>query len=181
MSPNPNPGEPPAGDPAQPPAGTDAEPQAGDAISLDEAKKLRSEAKSLRARLAAAEQKVSGFEAASLSESEKLQKQIAELNGERDTLKTAMRQAKAQAAVAAAGAEYPDLVASKIPDDVLDGDDPKAVTKAIDELRKQYPNLFKSPTGRIDGGDRGGVGPPPQTFGADTLRAAYAESEPRRR
>lgn len=92
--------EPQAGDTGsnpQPQAGnTSTEPQAGesqtnDTISLEEAKKLRSEAASLRQRLRNAETKAKEFddlkaqiESEKLSEKEKLDKKLADLQAERD-------------------------------------------------------------------------------------------------
>ena len=96
---NPAVGNPPAGDPAdpQPPAGTQTpEPQAGDdntTISLEEAKKLRSEAQSLRkrekealAKLQAYEQKEQQAADAQLPELERLKKQVSEAEGIHDGL-----------------------------------------------------------------------------------------------
>jgi len=91
---------PPGGDPQQtPPAGPPtttqippSEPQAGDEqISLEEARKLRSEAKNLRDRLKASEAKAKEFddlkariEQENLTENQKLQKQVAELQAKYD-------------------------------------------------------------------------------------------------
>lgn len=57
----------------------DDEAQAAERLSLDEAKKLRSEARSLRQRLHLAEQKVKEADDAKLSEQERLQKKVQEL------------------------------------------------------------------------------------------------------
>lgn len=72
----------------QPQAGnTPPEPQAGEGqnISLDEAKKLRSEAANLRKRLKAFEEADAKAKDAQLSEQERLQKQLADLQSQHDT------------------------------------------------------------------------------------------------
>lgn len=89
---NPSGGAPPAGGTSETPppqAGdtTPSTPPAGDdttTISLDEARKLRSEAANLRKRLKAFEDAESQRQQSQLSEQEKLQKQLADLQAQRE-------------------------------------------------------------------------------------------------
>jgi deoxyribodipyrimidine photolyase len=121
----------PAAPASQPQAGTNttettalpAAPQAGEsgtessgttgaeAISLDEARKLRQEAHSLRQRLAAAEKKVTEHEDAKLSEQDRLQKRATELEAAVQQAQAAERTLRTRLAVerAAHGLRFVDV------------------------------------------------------------------------
>jgi len=116
--------------------------EAADTISSEAARKLRSEAQSLRARLRE-------MENTQLTETEKLKRDLAETQQERDSLKTERQALRAQGAARDAGAIYPDLVATKIPDEALGN--ARALKAAIDDLREAYPDMFRAPHGSGDG------------------------------
>jgi exonuclease VII large subunit len=80
-----------------PPAGEPT--SAEERISLDEAKKLRQEAHSLRQRLAAAEKKVTEHEDAKLSEQDRLQKRATELEQQVQQAQAAERTLRTRLAV----------------------------------------------------------------------------------
>jgi hypothetical protein len=92
-----------------PPAGES--PSADERISLDEARKLRSEAHSLRQRLAAAEKKVTEHEDAKLSEQDRLQKRATELEQQVQQAQAAERTLRTRLAVerAAHGLRFVDV------------------------------------------------------------------------
>jgi hypothetical protein len=92
-----------------PPAGEP--PSADERISLDEARKLRQEAHSLRQRLAAAEKKVTEHEDAKLSEQDRLQKRAAELEAAVQQAQAAERTLRTRLAVerAAHGLRFVDV------------------------------------------------------------------------
>lgn len=128
-----------------------------ESISLEEAKKLRSEAANLRKRLKDNETELAKLKDADLSESQKLQKERDALKAERDQLVKDRRINLAQAAAAKAGAIHPDVVAKLLPEDALSDDDPKALEAAISKLRKDYQTLFRNPHGSADGGAGNGA------------------------
>lgn len=124
--------------------------QAGDgAFSLEEAKKLRSENAQLRKRAKEAEDAKTTLENAKLSDQEKLVKERDALKAERDSLKSEAQTYKAQQAAQAAGALYPDMVASKIPAEAMA--DKRELDKVIAQLKAEYPALFNG-RGSADGG-----------------------------
>lgn len=136
---------------ATPQAGSDATP-AVESISLDEAKKLRSEAASLRQRLKAFEKAEQERQQAELTESQRLKQALEERDGLLSQVQQELRSLKAQRIAADAGALYPDLIAEKLSDAALNGDT-AARDKEIARLRKDYPGLFR--TGSADGGAQG--------------------------
>jgi hypothetical protein len=89
--------------PAAPQAGESGTESSGttgaEAISLDEARKLRQEAHSLRQRLAAAEKKVTEHEDAKLSEQDRLQKRATELEQQVQQAQAAERTLRTRLAV----------------------------------------------------------------------------------
>lgn len=117
-------------------------------LSREEARKLRNEASSLRKRL-------KDLEDAQLSESEKLKRDFEATAAERDELRQTLRSMRAEAAARDAGAVYPDLVAGRIDPEAID--DPKALSRAMTDLKAQYPSLFRSQNGSVDAGARGDV------------------------
>ena len=84
---------------------------------------------------------------------EKAQAQLKAIQDENTSLKGRVQSAAAESAATRAGAMYPDLVAAKIPADVMD--DPKKLEAAINEIKKQYPALFGKQSGSADGGAGG--------------------------
>ncbi len=157
----------------QPPAGT-AQSQADggsetvteqpESISLEEAKKLRSEARSLRSRLAALEGEKATREKADLSEVERLRKEKADLEARLVESDKAIRDRTTRAALVAAAAKAgfadPEDAVVFLHDQVEYEEDgtPKGIDALVADLRKRKPNLLASyvrATGSIDGGTRG--------------------------
>ncbi|MBI2954239.1 MAG: hypothetical protein HYY30_07995 [Chloroflexi bacterium] len=89
-----------------------------------------------------------------MAEQQKLQAQLDQLGKENNELKGRVQMATAERAATKAGALYPDLVAAKIPAEVLA--DNKKLDAAIGEIKKQYPALFGQARGLADGGAGGG-------------------------
>ncbi len=142
-----------AGD-TSPQAGTTtpSEPQAGDEpISLDEAKKLRSEAANLRKRLKAFEDQQAAAEAAKLTEQEKLQKQLADTQSqlsEKERLiqeRVIRYEVQLQAAELGANPRHLDKIARLIDSAEVKLDDqgvPTNVKELVDKLLKEMPELL---------------------------------------
>lgn len=156
-------------DEAQQPQAGNAESQADEAretISTEEAKKLRSEAASLRRRAKEAEAELEKIRTDQMSEQERA---IADARMEERTaaLKVAnQRIVAAEIKTAAVGKiTNPELAVHLIPADKFevadDGSiDAEAVAAAIDELIQKYPELGQRPViGSVDGGVR----PAPQS------------------
>jgi hypothetical protein len=97
------------------------------------------------------EEQVKQHENAKLSEQERLQRELEETRSERDTLVRDNHLMRAQRIAADAGAMYPDLIADKIPAEALE--DESLSKQAVNDLKKNYPNLFRSSAnGSADGG-----------------------------
>ena len=141
----------------QPQAGvTSTDPQAGesqtnDTISLDEAKKLRSEAANLRSRLRSTEAKAkelddlkAKLEADKLSETEKLQKQLATLQSEHDNAIRAAQERtinyEVRLQAAQMGIVDPDAAAKLLDWSQIEYDDNGSPTNVNDLLK----NLLKT-------------------------------------
>lgn len=144
----------------QPQAGTDGAPAAtDDTLSLEEARKLRSEAKNLRERLKALEDEKRQRDEADLSAAQKLEREKAALEAERSQLSTRLRDAETKAIAARLGVK-PDLVdtvSALIDWDDVDANDAKAIERAIKELVKERPSLSGKSDG-LEGGRRSANG-----------------------
>lgn len=142
---------------AQAAAADDAQDGAGDAsttLSPEDARKLRSEARSLRQRLKDAEEKANQLESAQLSDVQKLDREKTALVAERDGLQTENRNLRAQIAAAQVGIRAEavgDAVKLLDWDEIEDPSNPKQVEKALKELVKEKPYLSGRPEG-LDGG-----------------------------
>lgn len=160
---------------AQPPAG-DSEAQAAteagesssqpESISLEEAKKLRSEAKSLRTRLKAFEDAEATRTEADKSAEQRAADRITALETELEAERSARRaMTLQQTAVSTArrlGFRDPELAARLIQaEDVEFGDDgtPQNVEKLLGGISKEYPNLIGA-TVDYGGGPRGNPAQP---------------------
>lgn len=162
IAPTPTAGEPQAGDPShvtpQPQAGANSTlpttPQAGDSqnndptISLEEAKKLRSEAANLRKRMKAYEDAETAARDAQLSETERLKKQYEDLKSQHDTsVKQAQERLvryEVEKAAARVGIRDPEIAAKLLDYAELDYEDdgsPKNAVKLLERLVKTYPYL----------------------------------------
>lgn len=130
----------------QPQAGNpNTTPQAGEeAISLEEARKLRREAQSLRKRLET-------YESEKLSATEKLNKRNQELETQLAGLLQERQERTVRESVAAAagkaGALYPDTLYRLIEPEKIELDEAgrvRNVTALVNELRQNYPALFRA-------------------------------------
>lgn len=123
------------------PAGQEPEAKTFDA---DYVKKLREEAASWRTKAQEAAGKVAEFEAAKLTESEKLQKEAAEAKAQLEQLKAEARQARAKAAITARAAKEgidPDLAGRLIDVEFDDAGTPQGLDAAFANLLKDHPYL----------------------------------------
>lgn len=141
----------------------DASP-AGESISLEEARKLRSEAKSLRARMAAAEAKVKAADDAKLSETERLQKRVKELETESERWASERRERDARDYALGVlsdesernqfRARNPRTVYKLIKDDLQYDDEGKVtnLTELLKQAKADDPLLFGRVGSSVDGG-----------------------------
>lgn len=118
--------------------------------------------------LAKAQARIQELETANLSEAERRDRRLAELEAERATWEVerqsmTLRHAVWQEAVKA-GAVYPDLVVNAVnPAQVewsKDGS-PSNIGKVVSDARQAYPALFRVTPGTADGGAGQGAGPEP--------------------
>jgi hypothetical protein len=138
--------------------GENSRPQAGgqdETISLDEARKLRREAASLRKR-------IEEHEASKLSETQKLQRQNQELQTQLAALLSERQERATQAQIAAAagkaGALYPDTLyrlADSADIELDEAGNVRNATALVNKLRQTYPALFRAVS--VDGGAGGSV------------------------
>jgi DNA repair exonuclease SbcCD ATPase subunit len=141
--PNPDPVKP----PTDPPAGDD--PKTFDAAYV---KQLRDEAAANRKKAKDAETRLQALENEKLSDGEKRDKRLKELETEVEALRRDKRAIDVERAATKAGARHPEVIARMV--------DPAAedLEKAVTEVKKQYPDLFTRPgAGSADGGSGGGA------------------------
>ena len=136
----PAPGGPPI-PPSEPPAGDEP-------ISLDEARKLRSEAQSLRKRLKAFEDEEAKRTQAQMSETERLQQQLAEVQSAQEdyVAQIISNEVSLQAAQMNFRADRLDKVALLFDWDALEIDDngtPTNVKELLEKLGKEMPELLQ--------------------------------------
>jgi hypothetical protein len=133
---------------------TTTEPQAGDdtIISLEEAKKLRREAQTLRARLKAFEDADQALKDAQLSEVELTKKQLATLEEERDVMAVELAKAHIRQEVADLAGKFNFVISAKtLANFILNDFDsvefedgmPSNIEKLLDKLAKAEPDLVK--------------------------------------
>lgn len=152
---------------------TQAEPEV-ETISLDEAKKLRSENANLRKRAKELEE----FEKSHLSEQEKRDRDYQAAMDRATELEQRLRETRAVAVAARIGAIYPDDVAKLMPSD-LDLDDDRAVAQWEKDYRRARPLLFHSEHGSADGGTRTVKTEPDATPGMGRILRGYEKQQPR--
>lgn len=173
-----------AGTPDTPDA--EAKPQAGeDTLSLDEAKKLRSESASLRRRLKEFEDAKRQQDEASLSEADKLKKRVAELEESERTAQAEARTLRIRSAVEREAAKRhfadPADAYSLVDRDAIELDergDPTNVGKLLEKLTASKPYLL------VQAPAANGTPPPPVPVGATPRPSngqALSEAEQRRR
>ena len=114
-------------------------------------RKLNSEAAGYRTRANKAERELEEFRKSQLTDAEKKELRLKELESENTTLKGRERSSRIEALAAKAGARDADVVALLVPADAED------LAKAITEIKKARPHLFGS-SGSVDGGAGGGGG-----------------------
>jgi hypothetical protein len=149
--------EPLVGEESQPPAGAEPTPPEGEGttLSVEDARKLRSEARNLRARAKAAEDKLAEKEGAELSATQKLEREKSGLEAQVAQLETRLRDASVQAIASRVGvkADLVDTVSALIDWDEVDADDPKEIERSVKALIKERPSLSARPEG-VEGGRR---------------------------
>jgi hypothetical protein len=161
MSDAPHASDTPAESTAQPQAGTSDNPQAGESISLEEARKLRSEAKSLRARLGLFEKAEDERKQAQMSADEKIAVREQAVKDQEQRI-TARLQASILRDEIASAVNAEKITLHAPIGDVLrlldtgavewDGETPKNVRALLKELVKERPYLASRRTGSADGG-----------------------------
>lgn len=119
-------------------------------LSVEEARKLRSEAKNLRQRAKAAEAKVAELESAGLTEEEKRTKEQSTMQSQIETLTRTNRTLTAQVVAGKVGIIDPEAAAALLDWDAVDADDPKSLERAFKDLGKDRPWLLGNVAG---GGD----------------------------
>ncbi len=133
-----------------------AQADATETISLDDAKKLRSEAQSLRKRLKDAESKVQAAEEAGKSEDEKRTAALTAAVERAEAAERRFRESNARSVVyeAVGNLASPRAVFALIRDDLEydDEDQPTNVAALISRERKADPTLFRASGGSADGG-----------------------------
>jgi hypothetical protein len=129
---------------------------AAETLSLDDAKKLRSEAQSLRKRLKDAESKVQEIADAGKSEDEKQQAALASAVERAEAAERRFRESNARSVVyeAVGSLASPRAVFALIRDDIEydDEDQPTNVAALIARERKADTTLFRAAGGSADGG-----------------------------
>jgi len=119
--------------------------------AMETIRKQREAEKELSKRVKSMERELKKYENEKLSEQERLQRELEELRTERDTAVSEKQQLRAQTIANGAGAKYPDLLIAKIPAEALEDED--LTKEAINKLKSDYPDLFRSTAnGSADGG-----------------------------
>lgn len=146
-------------------------------ISLDEAKKLRSEAAGLRKRLKDAESKVRAAEDVGKSESEKREQALKSAEERATAAESRYQAAIGRAAVyeAVGSLASPRAIYALIRDDIeFDEDDnPTNITDLIDREKKADPSMFRAAAGSADGGRVNDTTKPEATPGFGRILQAY--------
>ncbi len=152
-----------------------SQPQAGgdptETISLEEARKLRSEAANLRKRMKAFEDAEAAAQAASLTEVERLKKQHADLQTQHNALIAEAKEIRLLRAVELSAIKlefkHPEIAAKLLDRADLeyeeDGSTPKNISKLLEKLLKNMPELAKeqAPTQQASNGTAPTAGTPP--------------------
>lgn len=128
-----------------------------DAISLDEARKLRSESANLRKRLKELETAEEARTAATQSEQEKLSKQAVKLQAERDALITELQAERARIAISRSAAKVgidPELAESLALSLLVfdDAGQPTNVEAVLKQLLAKWPHLATASSTAIGNG-----------------------------
>lgn len=111
------------------------------------------QAKQLEKQIAERDKKIEEYENANKSELERLQAERDKLKAENEKAQQLIRTSQATVALSKAGARHPELLVSQIPDDAFESDGD--LTKAVNSLKKSFPELFAATSGSADGGASG--------------------------
>lgn len=139
----------------------DTQAESPDTAALDDLKKVRSEAASLRKRLKDAEAKLADLENAGKSESDQIAAKLTAAEERATAAESRYRVAVGRAAVTdaatKAGAISPKAVYALIRDDIDFDDDgePTNIGDLIAQAKKDEPQLFRAAAGSADGGKGG--------------------------
>lgn len=143
-----------AEDATPPPAGTPSDsPAESETLSVDEARKLRNEARNLRDRLKKAEAALTTHQNAGLSELERAQRRIQELEARETEYQATQRTRALEHLFRAEHAQYPDLLTAQIDPAELELAPDGTITNGaavVRRLKQQYPGLFRAPS--VDAG-----------------------------
>lgn len=135
------------------PQTNDAQAASDESISLEEAKKLRREANSLRKRLKELEDR-------DLSETDRLKAELDARNEELTVLRGRERERNAESVItkAATGAIKPEAIWRMVRSDIEYDDDgqPANVKPLIESVKREFPELFHARNGSADGGNGNG-------------------------
>lgn len=143
------------------PSDSDTPAESHDTANLDDLKKVRSEAASLRKRLKDAEAKLSQFEQANQSEDEKIAQRLQQAEERATAAESRLRAEIGRRAVtdeaAKQGAISTKAVYALIRDDIAFDDDgePTNIADLITQAKKDDPALFRAASGSADGGKGG--------------------------
>lgn len=141
---------------------------------------LRKEAAQNRIKAKKAEDALKQRQDADLSETERMQKRLAELEeaekGWATEKQTILLTQAVTSEATKAGAKYPDLIIRSLDRNSVEFDNdgnPTNLGKVIGALRTDYPDLFRSTTGSADGGATNALIRPELRPGIDRLNYAY--------
>ena len=140
---------------------TDTQAVKDEAVSIDDLRKVRSEAQSLRKRLKDAEARVSEFETANQTDDEKRTRELTALQERADRAEQALRKANGRTAVhaKAGNAVSAEALYRYVKDDIEYGDDgePTNIDDLVTSARESEPSLFHR--GSADGAPQGAPKP----------------------
>lgn len=121
-----------------------------ESVSIDDLRKVRSEAQNLRKRLKDAEARVSEFEAANQTDDEKRTRELTALQERADRAEQALRKANGRTAVhaKAGNAVSAEALYRYVKDDIEFGDDgePTNIDDLITSARESEPSMFQRGT-----------------------------------
>lgn len=123
--------------------------------TIEKLRPFEKQAKKLERDLQAAQKKIEEYENANKSELERLQAERDKLKAENDAAQAEIRAARATLALTDAGVKpkHAELLAGRIPAEAFESDGD--LTKAVNSLKKEFPDLFRAVAGSADGGASG--------------------------
>ena len=142
-----------ADDASQPQAGDPSHDSQAEPVSQDELRKLRQENAATRRKLREREAELEQHRSAGLTELERAQKRIQELEARESEWQAAQRTRALESLFRAEHAQYPELLTAQIDPAELDLAPDGTITNGsavVSRLKKQYPGLFRAPS--VDAG-----------------------------